>query len=520
MPLVLVGIALVRAAAQFLNAGWVQALVQRMVYALRTQGYARLMRSPPAWVERRHSGELLSHFLSDLGQVESTWAGLLPSLSRDLTQVVVLLGVCAYLDLKLFLLAFALLPLVLWPMGRFKRSIRKAAKRGLGSLAALNTLLAETFSNLSIVKAYGMQPQLGRRFEVENARFMSAMRRSLFLRGAISPFTEYLGILGAALCIWVGVPAVAREPALAEHLLSFLASFLLLYQPLRALSASFGQLSMGQVAWGRFMELMQAPQVSTEGKGVGPLQRGLVFENVSLYFEDGRRGLSGFSLRIPQGKRVALVGPTGAGKSSVLSLILGFAKASGGRVLWDGEELGALALPSLRRQLAWVPQEPLLVSGSIRENLCLGQEGGGVCEEGLWEALRHAGAEGFVREREGGLEAEVGEGGGLLSGGQRQRLCIARAMLRKPSLILLDEVTSSLDAESEGAVLRGLEALMEGRTVLMTAHRLSTVKEADWLVVMDEGGVVEEGCHEDLVEGGGLYARLWKAQALLGVAGP
>jgi len=516
MPLVLVAIALLRAVAQFLNAGWVQALVQHMVCALRVQGYARLMRIPPAWVERRHSGEVLSHFLADLGQVESTLAGFLPTFSRDITQVVVLLGVCAWLDIKLFLLAFALLPLVVLPLGRFKRAIRKAAKSGLGSLAALNTLLAEVFSNLSIIKAYGMQPQLSRRFEEGNGRFMSAMRRSLFLRGAISPFTEYLGILGAALCIWVGVPAVAREPALAEHLLSFLASFLLLYQPLRALSATFGQLSIGQVAWGRFMQLLQAPQVSAEGKRAGPLQSTLVFENVSLRFADGRMGLVGFSLEIPQGRRVALVGPTGAGKSSVLSLLLGFAQASEGRVLWDGEGVGGLALGGLRKQLAWVPQEPLLVSGTLRENLCLGQEG--IEEEALWEALRRAGAEGFVREKEGGLDAEAGEGGALLSGGQRQRLCIARAMLRKPSVILLDEPTSSLDAESEATVLRGLEALMRGCTVLMVAHRLHTIKGADWVVVMDEGRIVEQGRHEVLLEAGGLYERLWRAQALQGLS--
>ena len=518
VPLLLVLIALPRTAAQFLNAGWVQTLVQRVVFNLRTQGYARILRIPPAWVERRHSGDMVSHFLTDLGQVETTLAALLPSLSRDVLQVAVLLGVCAYLDFTLFLLAFAVLPLVLLPLGRFKRSIRKVAKNSLGSLATLNTLLAETLSNLSIIKAFLMQPQLQARFNLENARFMSALRRSLFLRGAISPFMEYLGILGAALCVWVGAPAVADKPALAQHLLSFLAAFLLLYQPLHALSVAFGQLSIGKVAWGRFMELMQAPQISTEGCAALPLREALRFENVSLRFADGRSGLQGFSLTVPCGQKTALVGPTGAGKSSVLSLLLGFAKATEGRVVWDAQPLDSLALPSLRKQLAWVPQEPLLLSGTIRENLCLGQQGQALSDEALWEVLRLAGAEAFVREREGGLDAEVGERGALLSGGQRQRLCIARAMLQSPSVVLLDEVSSSLDAESEATVLRGLGPLMQGRTVLMVAHRLSTVKEADWIVVMDEGRVVEEGRHADLLTKGGLYCRLWKAQALHGVS--
>ena len=519
VPLFLVLLALWRAGAQFLNAGWVQTLVQRVVFSLRTQGYARLLRIPPAWAERRHSGEVVSHFLTDLGHVEATLAALLPSLSRDLAQVAILLGVCAYLDFKLFLLAFALLPLVVLPLGSFKRAIRTVAKNSLGSLATLNTLLAETLSNLSIVKAFGMQPHLQSRFATESARFMSALRRSLFLRGAISPFTEYLGILGAALCIWVGVPAVAKEPSLAQHLLSFLAAFLLLYQPLRALSVAFGQLSTGAVAWGRFMQLMRAPQVCPQGEPALPLQEALCFENVSVRFADGRWGLQGFSLRVPRGKKTALVGPTGAGKSSVLSLLLGFVQASEGRVWWDRQPLEALALPSLRKQLAWVPQEPLLLSGSVRENLCLGQEGESVSDEALWEVLRLSGAEHFIKER-GGLEAEVGERGAQLSGGQRQRLCIARALLREASVVLLDEVTSSLDAESEARVLQGLKPLMgQERTVLMVAHRLSTVKEADWIVVMEEGQVKEEGQHPELLAAGGLYARLWKAQMLTSPTG-
>ncbi|MFP2901311.1 ABC transporter ATP-binding protein, partial [Corallococcus sp. 4LFB] len=223
-------------------------------------------------------------------------------------------------------------------------------------------------------------------------------------------------------------------------------------------------------------------------------------------YADGREALKGVDLTIPAGSRVALVGPSGAGKTTLFSVLLGFLPPSGGEVRWDGLPLSSLKASSVRGQVAWVPQEPVLFSGTVRHNLRLGQPD--APDDALWEALRLAHAEDFVRALPGGLDEPVGERGGRLSGGQRQRLALARAFLCRPSLLLLDEPTSALDATSEAAVGAGLAALMKGRTVLVIAHRLSTVRDADLIAVVEHGQVVEAGTHEQLLALRGRYARL------------
>lgn len=506
VPALVVGLAVVKALAGWLHAGLMGRVAQAVLAGLRRDLYGRLLDLPPRWFEQRHSGELLSRFTSDVTQVEFAVGQALSSLVKDSLLVLGLLTVCLVTDWRLFLIIFIVLPGTAIPVSRFARSTRRAALKTQASLGALSMMAAEQLNALPVVQALRAEPVALQRFDAEQARYLSAMKRSLFVRGAFSPTTEFLGIVGVALAVVVGARAVALEPALAGKLVSFLTAALLLYQPVKASANTVSELSRASAAAARLFEVLDAQVEADVGAVCGPLERALRLEGVRLTYPDGREALKGVSFEVPAGTMVALVGASGAGKSSVLSVLLGFSAPSSGRITWDGVDVASLSRASLRAQLGWVPQEPVLLSGSVRDNLALGRAE--ASDEALWRALEQANAGGFVRGFGQGLDEEVGERGSRLSGGQRQRLAIARAFLREPTLLLLDEPTSALDAGTEVEVQAGLESLMRGRTTLVVAHRLSTVKRAQHIVVMDGGVVVEQGTHDELVALGGAYARL------------
>ncbi len=506
LPLLVVLVAVVKATAQFLQGGLMQRLGQRVMADLRGFLYGRLLGQPPAFFERRHSGELLTRFTSEVPLVEFSVTQALTSYIKDGLQIVSLLVTCFLIDERLFLFTFIVVPVTVLPINRFARSLKKVAARSQQRLGALTALTAEQLQNLPVVQAYGGQPRAVEAFETEAEHYLGEMRRSLFLRGAVSPTVEWLGIAGVAMAIAWGARAVAADPALAGRLLSFMAAALLLYQPVKSLSGTFSQVLTGLAAAERLFALADEPAPPDVGDDARPLSQALVLEGVRATYQDGREALRGVDLVVPAGARVALVGPSGAGKTTLFSVLLGFLPPSGGRVLWDGAPLSGLKPSSVRGQVAWVPQEPVLFSGTVRHNLLLGRPEATDAE--LWEALRLAHADDFVRSLPGGLDEPVGERGSRLSGGQRQRLVLARAFLCRPSVLLLDEPTSALDAASEAAVGAGLTALMKGRTVLVIAHRLSTVRDADLIAVVEGGRVVEAGTHAQLLALRGRYMQL------------
>ncbi|RKH91977.1 ABC transporter ATP-binding protein [Corallococcus sp. AB045] len=506
LPLLVVAVALVKATAQFLQGGLMQRLGQRVMADLRGFLYGRLLAQPPAFFEQRHSGELVSRFTSDVPLVEFSVTQALSSYVRDGLQICALLATCFLIDAKLFLFTFVVVPVTVVPVSRFARSLKKVATRSQANLGALSAITAEQLQNLPVVQAYGTVPRALESFDAEAEAYLAEMRRSLFIRGAFSPTVELLGIVGVAVAVAWGARAVSMDPTLAGRLLSFMAAALLLYQPVKSLSGTLSQVLTGLAAAERLFELADSPVPPDVGAEAPPLSRALELSGVRATYSDGREALKGVDLTIPAGARVALVGPSGAGKTTLFSVLLGFLPPSGGEVKWDGVPLSSLKASSVRAQLAWVPQEPVLFSGTVRHNLRLGQPD--APDDALWEALRLAHAEDFVRALPGGLDEPVGERGSRLSGGQRQRLALARAFLRRPSLLLLDEPTSALDATSEAAVGAGLQALMKGRTVLVIAHRLSTVRDADLIAVVEGGQVVEAGTHEQLLALRGRYARL------------
>jgi len=515
---VLVLLATVKALAQFLQGGLLGGLAQRVLTDLRAHFYARLLRTPPLALEARQSGELLNRFTADVGAVEHAVGAALGSYVRDTLQLVALLVVCATIDWRLFLLTFLVLPGAVLPVARFARSIKRAARRSQEGLGDLGALGGEALVALPVVQAYRLEPALRDRFEVAQAHYLQQMKRSLALRGGVSPTVELLGIAGTALLVSWGAGRVAAEPALAASLLSFLTAVLLLYAPLKSLSSTFGQMMAGLAAAERLFESLSddevdgaasAPARGTPPVDLPPLREGLRFEAVHARYPDGRVALDGLELTVEAGTTVALVGESGGGKSSLLSVVLGFLPLTSGGLHWDATLLTQDHVAALRGQLAWVPQDPVLFTGSVAENLRLAAPD--ASEADLWQALSDAGADTFVRALPGGLEAQVGERGARLSGGQRQRLCIARALLAQPAVLLLDEPTSALDADAEARVQAGLDRLRAGRTCLLVAHRLATAEKADRIAVISAGRVVESGSPAELRARGGAYARLWAA---------
>lgn len=504
LPLAIGGTAVLKAFASWLHAGLMSRVSQGVLSRLREELYGRLLVLPPKWFEQRHSGELLSHFTSDVAQLEFSAGQALASITKDSLQVLGLLAVCLVTDWRLFLIIFIVLPGTIIPVSRFARRAKKEATQSQASLAQLSKLVSEQLQNLPVVQTYRGEAQALERFDAEQARYLAAMKRSLFIRGAFSPTTEFLGIIGLAVVMLIGTRAVQLDPSLADNFISFLAAAVLLYQPVKSLSNTASQVSLGAGAATRLFEVLDAEGDCDEGGEASPLAQDLRFCDVRLTYADGREALRGVSFTVAPGSHVALVGASGAGKSSVFSVLLGHTLPSAGEVSWNGTPLWRLSRRSVRAQLAWVPQEPVLLSGSIRDNLRVGRAD--ASDEQLWAALERAHAGQFVRDFERGLEEDVGERGGRLSGGQRQRVAIARAFLKEPSLLLLDEPTSALDTETEAEVQAGLAALMKGRTTLVIAHRPSTIRHADRIVVMEAGQVVDEGTPRELAARGRSWA--------------
>lgn len=505
LPVAVVATAIVKALSTWVHAGVMGSVAQRALAALREALYERVLSLPPAWFERRHSGELLSRFTADVAQVEFAVSTSLSAWLKDSLQTVALLAVCASIDGRLFLLTFLVVPGMVIPVSRFAKSARKAAVKTQASLGALTQLVSEHLHALPIVQASNLEPRALAAFDAEQTRALAVMKRSLFIRGAFTPTTEFLGVVGVSVALVAGARAVALEPALAGHLLSFLAAALLMYQPLKSLSGNLSQVLVGLGAAERLLEVLDTPVEPPRGAPAEPLTS-LHFDEVSFSYGDGREALQRVQLEVRAGEHVALVGPSGSGKSTVASLILGFAAPSGGTLSWNGAPFSAYLSSSLRAQVGWVPQEPVLLSGSVRENLCLARPEASDAE--LWQALDEAHARAFVEALPGKLDATLSERGLSLSGGQRQRLAIARAFLKRPSLLVLDEPTSALDAETEREVQAGLEALMKGRAVLVIAHRLATVRRADRIVVLEAGRVVESGTWAELMAARGALYRL------------
>ena len=515
IPALVVVVTGFKAVAQYFQNVQVQQIVLMVIRELQGRMFGHLTRADLARVERAAPAQLAAHFTTDAATIREALTRAVNGVA-DVVTVIGLIGSMIYLNWLLSLIAAALYPLAVVPIERIGKRVRKASggmQERVGETAAL---LNESFAQARTVRAYRLEASETRRAEAAFQQLYKSLLRMTKSRARVEPVLEVLG--GAAVAAVIGFEG--WRAAVSDHALGdftgFVAALLIAARPLRALGSLNAALQEGLAGMVRVFAVVDEPAAIKDAADTVALPAGsghVVFEDVRFVYPDGRSGLAGLSFEALPGTTVALVGPSGGGKSTALALIPRLQDVTGGSVRIDGADVRAVTLASLRDAIAYVGQDALLFDDTVAANIAMGRPGAGQPE--IEAAAEAAAAAGFIAALPAGYDTVVGPGGQRLSGGQRQRVALARALLRNPRILLLDEATSALDTESEAAVQTALAALRRGRTTIVIAHRLSTVRDADLVVALAAGRAEESGTHAGLLERGGLYARLVRSQSLL-----
>jgi subfamily B ATP-binding cassette protein MsbA len=521
IPLGIVVAGVVRGLAQVGQATVVNRVGHGLVGRIQLELFGRLMRADLARLRRVHSGSLLSAVIYDSGLVREAATNGVVNYVQHVLIVLAMLTVMARQDLTLTAIVLVAAPLSAFIMRRYAKRTRKAAQGAMSETSALSSSILEGLNGVRVIKMENQEAVEEARFSAVVDRRQGHVVKGANARATAAPATETLSALVvAAIIAWGGLRAGSGAVNAGEFV-SFLGSLGLASQSLRQLANLQGVMAEGLAAARRLFaaldiqpEIREAPDALILDRARGEVR----FERVGFSYGPDAQILSDVTLEARPGETVALVGPSGGGKTTLLNLLPRFYDVTSGRVLLDGTDVRELTLASLRAQIALVTQEPFLFDDTVRANIAYARPE--ATEADVWAAAEAAAAHDFIATLPSGYDTVVGEAGTRLSGGQRQRIAIARAFLKDAPILLLDEATSALDAESERQVQAALERLMAGRTTVLIAHRLSTVRAADRIYVLEAGRVVDQGRHAELVARGGLYSRLAQAQNLDAPAAP
>ncbi|WP_169081543.1 ABC transporter ATP-binding protein [Paenibacillus sp. PL91] len=507
---VLLGIKLIGWLFSWMHTRWINFTGQRILFDLRQQLFNHLQSLSFRFFDGRPAGKIMSRITNDTNAIGELINGGLITMVMEVTHLLGIVVILVWMDWQLALLSFIMLPLLYFIVAKLRPKIEGSWSRSRSTMSSINGNLNETIQGIRVIQAFSRQRTNNERFNGINTRNKQAFMRAITLESTVYPLVEMIGMIGTCIVVWFGAMRVMEGVLTLGFIMAFINYLWRFWGPLSALSKVYSQLLSAMASAERIFEVLDTdPEVKNnrEARELPQVRGEVSFENVSFRYEENKPNvLHHVSFHVKPGQRVALVGPTGAGKSTIVNLLMRFYDASEGSVRIDGMDVKQATLESLRKQMGIVLQDSFIFAGTVEENMRYGNED--ATEEQLLKAAESVRLDRVVAKLSDGYQTELEERGSKLSVGQRQLLAFGRVLLSDPRILILDEATSSVDTETEQHIQAALQTLLAGRTAFIIAHRLSTIKDADLILVVEDGRIAEQGSHAELMKRGGIYANL------------